>query len=78
LCRAKDVETKQYKILHYSKFYNTISDSFEFQKFWNRNANAMAKDKKAYITVTSLQPIHFTLEFLKNKFLFVAHPREAT
>ncbi len=39
-------------LLHYSKFYGRILDSFEFWKFCSNNPEAKAKDKKANITVT--------------------------
>jgi hypothetical protein len=40
------------ELLHYSKFYNRILDSFEFQKYRTHNPKAMAKDKIVNVEVT--------------------------
>ncbi len=34
-------------LLNYLKFYSRISDTFEFQKFWNGYLKAISKDKKS-------------------------------
>jgi hypothetical protein len=39
-------------LLHYSKIYNRIVESFKIRKFWTHNAKVMAKDKKVKISVT--------------------------